>query len=106
MPDVKQYVSEWVNIEERFLNEITLEDIEFEDAARQRIENAITEMSLGGEAGGKAEQPAIVESELPCHGFWVEDTKDLVLCIWSEIESTALIIPEDGWRVARTGMLH
>ena len=106
MTDVKEYVSEWVNIEERRLNEITLEDIEFEDAARQRIENTITEMTPGGDSGSKAKQAAIADSELPCHGFWVEDTKDLVLCIWSEIESTALIIPQDGWRVARTGMLH
>jgi hypothetical protein len=32
-------------------------------------------------------------------GFWVENTKELVLYVWVGNQSRAIIVPQDGWTI-------
>ena len=36
---------------------------------------------------------------MPCRGYWVEDTRELVLYLRINSQLKAIVIPNDGWAV-------
>jgi hypothetical protein len=107
MADVKKRISEWLNLEQKSLNEISLEDIEFGEAEEQNINKEVAKMLSFSKHGNQDENHIMSETDgLPCKSFWVEDTKDLVLYVWDENQSKTILIPQNGWAIRDDITVH
>jgi hypothetical protein len=104
---IKKQLSESLHIEPNHLNEISLDDIVIAEAVRHNIRDALTDLMLYSSL-----KPDIkIESKpnaapLPCKSFWIENTKDLVLYIWNDIHSEAIVVPQDGWMIRDDITIH
>ncbi|MBW1702139.1 MAG: hypothetical protein JRJ69_16615 [Deltaproteobacteria bacterium] len=100
MSNIKRQISEWLNVAQETLNEIELEDIEFAEFAQQNINNAVAQMlSLNNNIILSSEQAMPRTKGIPCKGFWVENTKDLVLYVLNGNQSKAIVVPKQGWMI-------
>ncbi|MDY6971011.1 MAG: hypothetical protein SV775_01645 [Thermodesulfobacteriota bacterium] len=101
MPDIRQEISEWLNVEQNRLNEIEIEDVEFTPFAQQNINNAVSQMlSLSHNPMGQFVGQTVPQYEgIPCKGFWIENSKDLVLYVRIGNQSRAIIVPREGWMI-------
>jgi len=100
MDDDKRQLSEWLNIELANLNEIALEDVEFEPSAQQNINNAVIQLLALDNKVKPPVRPVTYETEaIPCKGYWIEPTKDLVVYIRFGEQLKALIVPNGSWDV-------
>ena len=100
MFDVKQQVSEWLSVDQNYLNEIALEDVEFEEAAQQNINRTISQMLLNNEPVSQiANQITLLAEGLPCRSFWVENSKDLVLFVWNGNHAKTIVVPHGTWTI-------
>jgi hypothetical protein len=107
MTDVKKRISEWLNLEQKSLNEISLEDIEFGEVEEQNINEEVEQMLSFNKHGDWNENNTMPETNsLPCKSFWVEDTKDLVLYVWDGNQSKTIIIPRNGWTIRDDITVH
>ena len=107
MADVKKRISEWLNLEQKSLNEISLEDIEFGEAEEQNINEEVVKMLSFSKHRNQDENHIMPETNsLPCKSFWVEDTKDLVLYVWDGNQSKTIIIPRNGWTIRDDITVH
>jgi hypothetical protein len=107
MTDVKKRISEWLNLEQKSLNEISLEDIEFGEVEEQNINEEVEQMLSFNKHGDLNENHTMPATNgLPCKSFWVEDTKDLVLFVWDGNQSKTIIIPRNGWTIRDDITVH
>ena len=107
MNDAKKRISEWLNLEQKSLNEISLEDIEFGEVEEQNINEEVAQMLSFNKHGNRDENHTMPETNgLPCKSFWVEDTKDLVLYVWDGNQSKTIIIPQNGWTIRDDITVH
>ena len=107
MADVKKRISEWLNLEQKNLNEISLEDIEFGEVEEQNINEEVAQMLSFNKNGNRDQKRVIPETDgIPCKSFWVEDTKDLVLYVWDGNQSKTIIIPRNGWTIRDDITIH
>lgn len=104
---IKQQLSESLHIEPDYLNEISLDDIVIAEAVRHNIREALTDLML------YSPMPSDIKIEdgpeatrLPCKSFWIENSKDLVLFIWNDIHSEAIVVPQDGWMIRNDITIH
>ena len=100
MENVRSDVFDWLKANQDTLNEIELEDIQLEPVVQKNIYRTIANM-LSLE---KPNQETLVQSMVPtgditCKGFWVENTKELVLYVWIGDQSRAIIVPQNGWNL-------
>lgn len=107
MTDIKLQISEWINVEQNNLNEISMEDVEFEESTQKNINNTIIEMlSIKNQLIQSAEQIMSNNDGVTCKSFWVENTKALILYIWTDNQSKAIIVPQDSWMIRNDITLH
>lgn len=107
MTNVKQRISECLNLEQRSLNEISLEDIEFGVVEEENINKEVARMlSFGKKCNQLSEQTLQQMEGIPCKSFWVENTKDLVLYVWNGNQSKAIIVPRNGWTIRDDITVH
>jgi len=107
MKDIKREISEILNVEQKNLNEIELEDVEFSPFAQQNIDNVVGKiLTINNPKKFIIKQQITKPDRLPCKSFWVENTKDLVLFISIGNESRAIVVPEDGWMIRDNIMIH
>ena len=100
MDIVKSDVVDWLKISQKNLNEIELEDIKLEPSAQKNIYKTIAKMmSLEKPGDEPVERPLLPMDDITCKGFWVDNTKELVLYVWIGDQSRAIIIPQDGWDI-------
>ena len=100
MEQIKQQISDWLNVEQNNLNEIELEDVEFEPFALQEIDKVVSQMLASNSPANQNEERSMLKNDgLPCKGFWVEGTKDLVLYVWVGNQLRAIVLPNDSWMV-------
>jgi hypothetical protein len=100
MEDVKSDVFEWLKIGPDTLNEIELEDIQLEPVVQKNIYKTIANMLCLEKPGEEAPAQAMVPTaDIICKGFWVENTKELVLYVWIGDQSKAIIVPQNGWNL-------
>lgn len=101
MSHIKQQISEWFNVDRDCLNEIEIEDVEFAEFAQQNINRAVAQMlsfdSNINPCGGQS-VPRTGRG-IPCKGFWVEDSKDLILYVLNGNQSRAIVVPQNGWMI-------
>jgi len=100
MDTLKSDVFEWLKLSQNRLNEIELEDIQLEPFVQKNIYKTIAQMlSLEKPVDQGLEQSMIPTGDITCKGFWVENTKELVLYVWIGDQSRAIIVPQDGWNL-------
>jgi hypothetical protein len=104
---IKEQISQSLQIESRFINEISLDDIVIAEAVRHNIRDALMELMLFSSPQADLKINMQPESDrLPCKSFWIENTKDLVLFIWNDVHSEAIVVPQEGWMIRNDITIH
>ena len=105
MNTVRSDVFEWLKIRQTSLNEIELEDIKLEPFVQKNIYETIAQMlCLEKPVDHAPERTMLPIGDITCKGFWVENTKELVLYVWIGDQSRAIIVPQEGWNL-RDGII-
>jgi len=100
MSSLKKYISECIVADQNSLNEISLDDVRFEENTLLCIRKTVMEMlALYDPFDTSIERTMLYKKGVPCIGFWVENTKDLVLYFSIEEHSKTLIVDKDGWMI-------
>jgi hypothetical protein len=82
MSNIKRQISKWLNVGQETLN------------------NAVAQMlSLNNHINLSSVKNTHQTNRIPCKGFWVENTKDLVLYVLNGNQSKAIVVPKNGWMI-------
>ena len=106
MQRIKHTVSLTLDIAAERLNEISLEDVEIEQDSQDQIYQALFDMALSQGLEGPVPDPRDPPRGVPCTGFWVEDTRELVLFAWSEDRTKTIVIPPGEWFLREDITVH
>jgi hypothetical protein len=107
MKKIKQQICEWLDLEQNSLNEISLEDIEFAEIEEQSINDEVSQLlSVADSRIAPTGSDPIQQDGVPCRSYWIEDTKELVLYLWSGDQSKAIIVPQGGWTIREDITIH
>ena len=107
MANVKEQICEWLKIKQNSLNEIALEDIKFSEYAQDNINQEVSQMiSIHDKNKLSIGWQKEMDYGIPCKGFWIEDSKDLVLYVWIDNHSKTIIVPSEAWMVRRDIIIH
>lgn len=107
MKRIKSNVSRALDIATEKLNEISLEDIEIERASQHRIYQALKDIALLTEQYARKPDPEEDRpAGVPCTGFWVEDTLELVLFAWSQYKTKTIVVPSEEWYLREDITVH
>ena len=100
MSILKKNISECIDVDQISLNEISINDIWFEENTLICIREAMMHMLDSHYPFDPDINRKILYHEgVPCKGFWVENTKDLVLYFTIEKHFKTLIVDKDDWMV-------
>jgi hypothetical protein len=94
---IKRTVSLALDIAAERLNEISLEDVEIEQESQDQIYQALYDMALREVLAGDRPTPESSPTGVPCTGFWVEDTRELILFAWNQDRTQTIVIPPEDW---------
>ena len=97
MQRIKHTVSRTLDIATDRLNEISLEDVEIDQASQHRIYEALYDMAMLGDLNTRSIDSLATPPGVPCTGFWVEDSRELVLFAWCQHKTKTIVIPPDEW---------
>jgi len=100
METVRSDVFDWLKVSPNNLNEIELEDVRLEPFVQKNIYKTIAQMLSLEKPDDQAPNKSMVPTgDIVCKGFWVENTKELVLYVWIGDQSKAIIVPHEGWNL-------
>ncbi len=101
MSMLKNKISECIDIDQIRLNEISLNDIWFEVNTLICIREAVMQMleSYYPFDHDRNRKKILYNKGVPCKGFWIENTKDLVLYFTIEKYFDTLVVGKDDWMV-------
>ena len=101
MSILKKNISECIDIDQIRLNEISLNDIWFEENTLICIREAVMQMleSYYPFDHDINRKKTLYNKGVPCNGFWIENTKDLVLYFTIEKYFNTLVVGKDDWMV-------
>ena len=100
MNNIKSDIREWFDASQSRLNDIDLDDVKLEPLVQQTIYKTIAQMqSVSNLVDQPTEQTMLHTDDIAYKGFWVENTKELVLYVWVGNQSRAIIVPQDGWTI-------
>lgn len=100
MSSLKKHISKCIEIDQIRLNEISLKDVWFEENTLICIREAVLHMLESYYPFDPDINRKVLNHEgVPCKGFWVENTKDLVLYFTIEKNFKTLIVDKDDWMV-------
>jgi len=103
---IKRTVSLTLDIAAERLNEISLEDIEIEQDSQNQVYRALHDMALSGIMEGGRSGAEGIPRGVPCTGFWVEDTRELILFTWFQEQTKTIVIPPEEWFLREDITLH
>jgi len=103
---IKRNVSQTLDIDTDKLNEISLEDIEIEQASQHRIYQALHDIALLSDLYTSKPDQEEAHIGVPCTGFWVEDTRELVLFAWSQYKTKTIVVPSEEWFLREDITVH
>ncbi|MCB2169937.1 MAG: hypothetical protein KQI78_19930 [Deltaproteobacteria bacterium] len=106
MKRIKRNVSRTLDIATDKLNEISLGDIEIEQAFQHRIYMALHEMTQRCDIHSATPDPEGGHCGIPCTGFWVADTRELVLFAWSRYKTRTIVVPAEEWFLREDITVH
>jgi hypothetical protein len=100
MSNFKKHISECTDIEQISLNEISIDDIWFEENTLLCIREALMQMLKSYYPfESDINRITFFDKGVPCRGFWVEHTQDLVLYFTIEKHFKTFIVDKDDWMV-------
>jgi len=100
MSNPKKHISECIDVDQSSLNEISLDDVRFEENTLISIRRTVMQMlALYDPFDPEIERIMLYNKGVPCMGFWVEKTKDLVLYFTIEKHFKTLIVDKDDWTI-------
>jgi hypothetical protein len=102
---IKQTVSLTLDIHIQNLNEISLEDVEIDAVYQQRIYQTLFELAVVDEVNADDDGHER-EAGIPCTGFWVEPTHDLILYAWNSYKTKTIVIPGSEWVLREDITIH
>ena len=98
--DLKQRISKWINVEQNRLNEISIEDVKLNPAAQTSVNRIVSEMLLSGyPVLSFQDSQGLLADGIPCRGYWVESTEDLVIYLRIHKLSRTIVLPRSCWIV-------
>ncbi len=103
---VKDAISFHLKIGHERLNEIAIEDIEIEIDSQQRVYRALYDLALAAEVNGGDPAPDPEGRGIPCTGFWIEGSLDLILYAWNGCQSRTIVIPQSEWFLREDIVIH
>jgi len=100
MHSIKYEISEWLNLEKGSLNEIEIEDVQFTEFAQQNINSVVNQMLCISNPNNQITHLVMPKIDgIPCKGFWVAKSKDLVVYLRIGDQSKAIVVPQEGWTI-------
>lgn len=106
MKRIKLTVSLTLDIAAERLNEISLEDIEIEHDSQDQVYQALYEMALSDAMCRHPTDAERAPKGVPCTGFWVEDTEELILFAWCQERTKTIVIPSGAWFLREDIIVH
>lgn len=104
---IKQTVSQWLDLDFTRLHDLEMEDIEIAPYAEEEISTTLSKMTILPKGASPPKSPYQGSLlKFPCKGYWVEDTKELVIYLWGEGHSKAFIVPKEAWCVKKCFTIH
>ena len=96
--DLKQRLSRWVNVAQIRLNEISIEDVRLNAVAQTSVNRIVSDMLRSGYPHlSLQDSQALLADGIPCRGYWVENTEDLVIYLHIHKLSRAVVVPRSCW---------
>jgi hypothetical protein len=103
---IKHTVSLTLDIATERLNEISLEDIEIDQDSQDEIYQALIDIALNKSLEGNPADSGEPPMGIPCTGFWVDNTRELILFAWSQEKTKTIVIPSEDWFLRDDITLH
>jgi hypothetical protein len=98
--DLKQRISKWINVEQNLLNEISIEDVKLNPAAQTSVSRIVDELLRSGNPVlSFQDSQSLLADGIPCRGYWVENTEDLVIYLRIHKLSRTIVVPRSCWIV-------
>jgi hypothetical protein len=88
--NTKDLICKWLRLSDGRLNEIQLADVNFSEAARKNIIEAVTHLVC---------PPDTSDPTTKSRGFWDEETGELIICVRICDQVNAIIIPPGDWLI-------
>ena len=107
MDSIKTDVCNCLNLQNNRLHEIALEDIQLTPPIQKNIYKTIANLFAADVP--TATDPAALMlpmGDITCKGYWVENTKELVLYVWLGEQSKAIVVPKSGWFLRTDIIVH
>jgi hypothetical protein len=98
LEEIKQTIGRALRIDPLRLYAMPLEDVELSDEVRERLFDDLAAAVQSGESPALPSRLAC-EIGLPCAGFWVDGTRDLVIHVWNKSFARTFVIPAQRWCV-------
>lgn len=97
---LKEKISEWINVSQRRLHEISLEDVVISEDILSSIDQILSQLDMNNTPLDLHGESSIAgDRKINCFGYWIENTKDLVIYLFIENQSRTIIIPWEGWMI-------
>jgi len=103
---IKQNVSQALDIAAEQLNEISLEDVEIDKSFQHRIYQALNDIAILDEHYTQLPKSGTGGPGVPCTGFWVEGTQELILFAWCQHKSKTIVVPSEEWFLREDITVH
>jgi hypothetical protein len=103
---IKENVGQRLKIAQERINEIAIEDIEIDRDSQLRIYNAFYELAVVTEISGPLLTGGTEPPGVPCTGFWVEGSQDLILYAWNDYQSQTVVVPRTDWSIRSDIVIH
>jgi hypothetical protein len=103
---IKEAVGSALHVGHDRLNEIALEDIEVERDAQQRIFSMLYDLTMVAAVSGDTDGTDSAQHGVPCTGFWIEGTLELILHAWNDYQSKTIVIPSSEWFLREDIIVH
>ena len=103
---VKETVGRMLHLGHEQLNDIALEDIEVEREAQQSIYRMLYDLTVVAEINTDTNHTGVKPKGVPCTGFWLEETLELILHAWNDYQSKTIVIPASDWFLREDIVVH
>ncbi len=106
MKEIKATVSRRLNIGHEELHEIALEDVEVDRRSQLHIYSAFYDLAVVAEISGDGLSPETESPGVPCTGFWIESSQDLILYAWNDYQARTIVVPRAEWFLREGIIIH
>lgn len=98
LDDIKEAIGRALGVDPRNLFAMPIDDVELSAEAQDAL---FDELATAVRSPDNPAPPSRLACEigLPCTGFWLEGTGELVVHVWSAAFAKTIVVPAPRWRV-------